>query len=79
MSTALFTAYVLWWTFTYGMRWSSRTMFWWSWMVDVSVLILATNPILSRSTPLGIHCVLGIIGASSPLFLAQCHTSPFRD
>lgn len=79
MPTVVFTAYVAWWFYTYGCRWKSRAMFWRIWLADAVVLLLATNRVLSQCMPCGVHCLLAIVGFLSPVFLSQCHTSPFQE
>ena len=75
MIQALVFLYALTWLFTYESRWSSRTMFWSLWCSDLAVLFLGAG----TPVPLGIHFLMAIVGLLSPVFLLQCHTSPFKD
>jgi len=75
MIQALVFIYALTWLFTYESRWSSRTIFWSLWCVDLAVLLLGAGV----PVPLGIHFLMAIVGLLSPVFLAQCTIPPFKD
>jgi len=75
MIQALVFIYALTWLFTYESRWSSRTIFWSLWCVDLAVLFLGAGV----PVPLGIHFLMAIVGLLSPVFLAQCTIPPFKD
>ena len=75
MIQALVFLYALTWLFTYGARWESRAVFCFLWCSDLAVLFLGEG----APVPLGIHFLMAIVGLLSPVFLLQCHTSPFKD
>jgi hypothetical protein len=75
MLQVLIFIYALTWLFTYGARWESRAMFWFLWCSDVAVLFLGEG----APVPLGIHFLMAIVGMLSPVFLAQCTMTPFKD
>ena len=80
MLTAVFAVYVVCWYFTFGHRWSSRKLFWSSWVIDVLMLFAsAVGQTIGHGLPLGVHCLCAIYGVISPIFLAQCLVSPFED
>ena len=80
MLTALFAVYVIWWYFTFAHRWSSRKLFWSSWVIDfVMLFVSVVGQSMGHGLPLGIHYLCAIFGFISPIFLAQCLVSPFED
>lgn len=78
MLTFAFAVYAVWWYFTFGERFTYRKLFWLSWCVDLMVLWLALGA-KHDGLPLGLHFLLPMFGLSTPVFVAQCLVSPFKD